>query len=284
MFYQYVDPRNTHSFAEVMKNFGYEPVLCSRTFLYVKKTLLGEVGQVYYPLNQVNIPTNLRFYEVFGLLEPLPNAQRTSSNVAIHVDLSAPSCLTSGLDKQRRWGVRKALQRGAEAYVAETKDDFNDFWTIYSATAKRRKSVVGSKSFLERAFREKNLSRLFIVEAKNQAIGAYFTLYSSDLARYLEGGFLTEFKDYHPNELGHYYALSYFQNRGLKIYDMGGAGTTPENAGFKKGWGRMITLYYCWFNRSIILAAAVKSHRRITVGMNRVRSTLKPRGMRASKS
>lgn len=274
MFYQYLDPYNTYSYAEVMKDSGYDAILCDKTFLYVKKTFLGRIGQVFYPTSSVNIPPTVRFCEIHGLLEPLPYGGMTDYNINIHVDLSTSSDIILRLDKQRRWGIRKALQRGAEAYSAETKDAFNDFWEIYSATAKRRNNVIVPKGFLERIFRKKDLAKLFIVEAKNQTIGAYFTLYSNDLARFFQSGFLLEFKYYHPNELGHYYALQYFQKKRLKVYDMGGAGKTPESAGFKIGWGKTITIYHCQFRSSKMLTAAVINHRKTKIWMGSITRAL----------
>jgi len=244
-----------------MKDNGFEARICNKTFLYVKKTFLGRIGQVYYPTSRVSIPSNVGFCDIHGLLEPLPYATKTDYNNIVHVDLSRPSdTILKWLDKQRRWGIRKALQRGAVAYCAETKDAFNDFWDMYSATAKRRNNALTSKRFLEKIFRKKDLAKLFIVEAKNQTIGAYLTLYSNELARHFHSGFLREFREFHPNELGHYHAVQYFQEKGLKVYDMGGAGKAPKSGEFKIGWGKLITIYYCQFHNSKILTIAIRNY------------------------
>jgi hypothetical protein len=109
MFYQYLDPFNTSSYADVMKDNGYDAIVCNKTFLYVKKTFLGRIGQVYYPTNRVSIPSNVRFCDIHGLLEPLPYATKTDYNNIVHVDLSRPSdTILKWLDKQRRWGNKKS--------------------------------------------------------------------------------------------------------------------------------------------------------------------------------
>jgi lipid II:glycine glycyltransferase (peptidoglycan interpeptide bridge formation enzyme) len=261
MFYQYFDPFNTSGYAEVMKDIGFDTTICGKTFLYTKKTFLGRIGQVYYPMENVSIPSSVRFCEVRGLLEPLPCAKVTDYNNIVHVDLSAsPDAIFKWLDKQRRWGIRKALERGAQVYSADTKDAFNDFWEIYQATARRRNNTLMSRKLLEKIFMKKDLARLFIVEARNRTIGAYLTIHSKDLARHFHSGFLNKFKEYHPNELGHYYAIQYFHEKGLKVYDMGGAGKTARKGDFKIGWGKLIRVYQCQFCSSRILAVVVRNY------------------------
>lgn len=265
-FYEYQDPFNTESYADVMRNNGFDAVRLNRTYLYVKRTLLGSIGQVYYPTEEVHTPLKVRLLEVQGLLDPLPNAMMTDYTNTVHVDLdNSQDAIMKSLDKTKRWGIRKALERGAQAYNPNTKDSFDDFWEIYLATAKRQNIHVMSKKFLEKVFGRKELARLFVVEAKNQTIGAYLTLYSEDLARFFYGGFLYEFRDYHPNELGHYSAIQYFHEKGLKVYDMGGAGKNPQHGDFKVGWGKLIKIYRCQFYSSKLLAKAVENYRKTKV-------------------
>jgi lipid II:glycine glycyltransferase (peptidoglycan interpeptide bridge formation enzyme) len=265
-FYEYQDPFNTESYADLMRSSGFGAVRLNRTYFYVRRTLFGSIGQVYYPTEEVRAPSKVRFLEVQGLLDPLPDAMATDYTNTVHIRLDDSfDAVTKSLNKTRRWGIRKALERGAQAYPTDTQDAFDSFWEIYMATAKRQNIHVMSREFLKRVFGIKELARLFVVEAKNQTIGAYLTLYSEDLARYFYGGFLYEFKDYHPNELGHYSAIQHFHEKGLKVYDMGGAGKNPQQGDFKVGWGKLLKIYRCQFYSSKFMAKTVENYRKAKV-------------------
>jgi lipid II:glycine glycyltransferase (peptidoglycan interpeptide bridge formation enzyme) len=246
-----------------MMERGYAAIRCERTYLYIKKTFLGKIGQVFYPMRTIETDESIKYLEVRGLLEPLPNATSTDYTNTVHIDLRRTSDeICKSLQKNKRWGVRKALERGAQAYCGETKACFDEFWGIYKATAKRKEIHVMPRKILERIFNEKEICKLFLVESRSKIIGAYMVLHSDELARFFYGGFLYEFKDYHPNELGHYTIIENLRERGLKIYDMGGTGKFPKKGDFKVGWGKIMKIYECRVYDSKFFEKAVEYYRK----------------------
>jgi lipid II:glycine glycyltransferase (peptidoglycan interpeptide bridge formation enzyme) len=244
-----------------MLDQGFDALKLDSTYLYFRKTILGYVCQIYYPRDdftvfleqpEASLDASVKVFDVKGMLEPLPNS-RTDYTFTVHVGLNDPT-----VSKERRWGIRKAVERGASCYIGTSRQDFEDFWNIYKRTMERAGIPARKKEHLEKVFSNHDLSKLFIVEADEEPIGAYLTIFSKEAARFYYGGFLYFCHDFHPNELGHGFIINHFQEQGLKVYDMGGAGKTPKKGDFKAGWGKYVKIYHCQLFKSWLLRRIIK--------------------------
>lgn len=259
MFYELVDPFNTEEYAQIMVKEGFKAFKINGTNLFVKKTILGNVGLAYYPMERFKplCPYHIDFLKIRGFIDPfIPNPSdyiKTDYTFTVHVDLENPT-----VNKDRRWGIRKAVERGASCYIGTSRQDFEDFWNIYKNTTERAGIPARKKEHLEKVFSNHDLSKLFIVEADEEPIGAYLTVFSKEVARFYYGGFYYAAHYFHPNELGHGFILNHFQEQGLKVYDMGGAGKTPKNGDFKFGWGKFVKIYHCQLCKSWLLRRLIK--------------------------
>jgi len=245
-----------------MKNQGFTALKLDSTYLYFRKTILGYVCQIYYPRDDftvfLKVPEDsldapVKVFDVKGMMEPLADASRTDYTFTVHVDLENPT-----VSKDRRWGIRKAVERGASCYIGTSRQDFEDFWNIYKRTMERAGIPARKKEHLLKVFSNHDLSKLFIVDVKKKPVGAYLTIFSKEVARFYYGGFLYESRRFHPNELGHWTIIQHFKNEGLKVYDMGGAGKTPKSGDFKFGWGNFVKIYHCQLCKSWLLRRIIK--------------------------
>lgn len=273
-FYPYIDPFNTTYYAKLRRLIGYRILEYGETKLYVKDTILGRVGQAFFPTEQIN-PKNLDFLKLLGLPEPSREADTTTFTYTIHINLQQPiNQMLASFQKNKRWGIRKAEERGAQAFFSESKQDFEEFWNIYKATVKRKRIHRISKAGLERFFKEKEFCKLLLVKAEHRTIGAYLVLHSHEVARFFYGGFLHEYRRFHPNELAHYTLVKHFHGENFKIYDMGGAGQNPRKGDFKFGWGAPVKLYSCIFAKSKLLASLINKYYITKLWLMRIKGQL----------
>lgn len=181
----------------------------------------------------------------------------------IIVDLTRPlEQIWAALDKQARWGVRKAERLGVEVSVANTWREWKEYYDLHVLHSRESHYSTDPYSFFEEMFKlhSKNMSRLFLARFNKQIIaGSLFLVYKKNMI-FLQNASLRKFLKYNPNNLIQWESIKWAKEHGVEHYDINGLPweKTPYLRGiyqYKKRWdGRVMPQYY-YLNNKILCSA-----------------------------
>lgn len=128
------------------------------------------------------------------------------------------------LDKEARWGVRKAERVGVEVEIASTLSEWRDYSHLHLIHSREKHYITYPYNFFEELFKlhDKNMARLFLARYENKTIaGSLFLVYRKNML-FLQNASLANFLKYNPNNLIQWKSIEWAFKNGVKTYDMGG--------------------------------------------------------------
>jgi lipid II:glycine glycyltransferase (peptidoglycan interpeptide bridge formation enzyme) len=155
----------------------------------------------------------------------------------IEIDLKKDlETLWNNLDKDARWGVKKAEK---EYLIFEESEDWDTFYEMYKNTLERGKVETKEKGELQ-----KLAAKLFVIKKEEKIIaGAAIKIQDRIVKLYLNAS-EKEFLKFQPNNCLYWNILKWSKENGFEIFDLGGY---QENARkgdklyeinrFKQRWG-----------------------------------------------
>lgn len=127
------------------------------------------------------------------------------------------------LNKKARNQIRQAQKNNVKVTVAESENDFLDWWNIYSKTSDRKKFISDTFNLNKELFENHHLSRLFVAKIDNKIISGNLILLSDNGIIWKLGGADQEYFEYRPNHLLQWEIIEWAKKQGFSFYDMGGA-------------------------------------------------------------
>lgn len=155
--------------------------------------------------------------------------------------------LLSGMKKNTRYSIKKAIKDGVEIKTSTSMDDFEKFWKIYMATANRQNFTPYSRDFLTKEFElffKENKAVLFFAQYQGEAISTAFIVFSNGSGFYHHGASDNHFPGITASEFVQWQAILEAKRRGMTKYNFWGV--VPETATkhpwfglskFKRGFG-----------------------------------------------
>ncbi|MFA5992290.1 MAG: peptidoglycan bridge formation glycyltransferase FemA/FemB family protein [Candidatus Pacearchaeota archaeon] len=180
----------------------------------------------------------------------------------IEIDLNrSPDELWDSLDKDARWGVKKAEKEGLTITNAANDLDWESFYEIYKETIIHGGIVPQELNSLK-----EKTSKLFLCHKDKETIaGAAITILDKRIKLFLNAS-KKDYQKYQPNNLLYWHIIKYGAENNFEIFDLGGyqLNAQPEDKlysinRFKERWGGKIVTYQVYnknpvyiFGRKII--------------------------------
>jgi lipid II:glycine glycyltransferase (peptidoglycan interpeptide bridge formation enzyme) len=234
------DPYQTDEWASIKKEYGYRVLRVDRTYVYVKKTSLGDFVEVQYPNDGADAvrralkdlkPISLSIfndlsYSGQSFVEYGPARARVTCKVEL---TQSREQLWDDLKKQNRNAIRQGEKKGCEFRIGKTDKDFALFYSVYSNLAKSKSFSKISKPVMRTAF-SSPISAVYLATVKGEPAAAAFVLLSDTVARFWYGAGSPNFYSYRPSNFLHWNIILDAKARGCTYYDLDGA--TPFKASF----------------------------------------------------
>lgn len=176
------------------------------------------------------------------------------------IDLDKPlDYIWKALDKDARRGVRKAQRLGVEAAIANTKQEWNEYYDLQMLHSRERNYTPEPSVFYEEMFKlhRKNRCRLFVAKLEKRMIAGVLCLVHRKHLIGIRSASLTDFLKYQPNNLVHWKSVEWAKENGVTVYDWDGLPLeeTKYLRGvyeYKKRWGGRVQWYYYYINNRIL--------------------------------
>ena len=178
----------------------------------------------------------------------------------IIIDLRRPLEETwSALDKKARWGVRKAERLGVKVKIANTWQEWEEYYHLHVLHSREKQYPTSPYDFFREMFklRHKNTSCLFMASyGKRPIAGSLFLVYRENMI-FLQNASQSAFLTYNPNNLIQWRSIEWAKENGVTAYDMNGLPweKTPYLRGvydYKKRWDGHVHWYYYYLNRGLL--------------------------------
>ena len=165
----------------------------------------------------------------------------------ILIDLSKDEKeLWNALDKDARWGVKKAKKENLKIEETRKQEDFDEFYEIYKQTC--RYGGINPKS-VEEIKAEKPV--FFICKKDNKIIAMTAVKLKDEKTELYLNASLHEYLKYQPNNALYWCMILWAKRKGYKYFDLGGyqLDANPEDKlyhinRFKERWGGEIKTYH----------------------------------------
>jgi hypothetical protein len=183
---------------------------------------------------------------------PLPNLTKygyrckQEDEGIVMLDLTkGPDELFKEFSGTRRTDIRNAIKRGMEVVIAGTRDEFRDYYEIYTDWCRRKNIEPHSFEIMEEALSLEN-RRLFLVRYEGKTIaGTIIRLYPGAMVEYAANNSLVEYLKLRPNDLLQWRVVEWACAEGYKRYSLGGAHLFLRRMG-----GSMLPVYRYRFDRT----------------------------------
>jgi len=181
----------------------------------------------------------------------------------IIIDLKRPlERIWHALEKEARWGVKKAERLGVKVEIAGTWKEWKEYYNLQVHHGRKKRYSTDPYSFFKEMFKlhSKGMSRLFIAKYEAQIIaGSLFLIYGKNMI-FLQNASLDAFLSYNPNNLIQWKSIVWAQENGVETYDMNGL---PLEETFylrgvyeyKKRWDGSIQWYYYYLDNRLLGSA-----------------------------
>ncbi len=141
--------------------------------------------------------------------------------------------------KVRRY-TKKSLEKNWIIETKKTDKSFDDFWKVYSDTAKRQKFATHGRDYFKKLF-DRDFSRLIVLkDDKGTPHCVWFGIIIGNTIYYLYGGNTKESFSNHGQYLMHLVAIGMGRTEGVEYYDLGGYDESKGFGKFKEGYRGII--------------------------------------------
>jgi FemAB-related protein (PEP-CTERM system-associated) len=149
---------------------------------------------------------------------------------------SSEDALWRRLPSERRNRIRRAQKHGLTAAVRDA-DALHDFYRVFAENMRELGSPVHSRRFFEEVLREFPWSKLVIVTADSEAIGAGLMLIHGGTISIPWVSSLRKHFDRYPNQLLYWEAMRFGIAQGHRILDFGRSSVGSGTYEAKRQWG-----------------------------------------------
>jgi lipid II:glycine glycyltransferase (peptidoglycan interpeptide bridge formation enzyme) len=140
------------------------------------------------------------------------------------------------MNKERRYGIRKANERGVTVSLAESRNDVFEAYALLLETHRRARFPLEPRRFFEEAFRIFHPDRLqiFVARAERQPLATSVIALEGDSAVNWYAGSVDNIatRRLYPNDATLWEAIRWSKAHGFSTFDMGGGGPPGQTGGF----------------------------------------------------
>lgn len=155
--------------------------------------------------------------------------------------------LLSNMKKRTRYSITKAVKDGVEVVISDSIENIDEFYDVYTETAKRQIFVPFSKDYIKKEFEifsKENKILLFFAKCKGEIIATAMVIYSNGSGYYHHGASTRKHSSIPASEFLQWNAILEAKKRGMKLYNFWGI-SDDDNPNhpwtgitrFKKGFG-----------------------------------------------
>jgi hypothetical protein len=132
--------------------------------------------------------------------------------------------LFKGFAPTRRTDIRNAIKRGVEVVIANTREEFKDYYDIYLGWSERKNVETSSFEVMEEALEARDNRLLFLARFENKTVaGTIIRHYPGAMIEYAANTSLPESLKLRPNDLLQWRVVEWACANNYKRYSLGGA-------------------------------------------------------------
>ena len=140
--------------------------------------------------------------------------------------------LFKNMHKKHRYNARYAMKHGVEVELAETKEDFENFYDVLKKTGLRQNYFVRPKKYYEIIWEQlhpKDMCHILTAKYEGEVLGSWMLFIYENILYYPYGGSSEEHRNlFASNALG-WESIRFGKSRECKLFDMWGAAENPED-------------------------------------------------------
>lgn len=170
-----------------------------------------------------------RIFEKHCSLSPRDEFAKGNLLLGISGDLNG---LLDNMHKKHRYNIKYAEAHGIKVRTAETEEDFDIFYRIYSSTGDRQHFFGRSRLYMKYAwetFKNAGAGDILIAEFNGTPLSAWMLFTYDNVLYYPYGGSLEDMKNIHHSTYLGWAAIKYGKEKGCTTFDMWGAATDMTN-------------------------------------------------------
>jgi hypothetical protein len=174
-------------------------------------------------------------------------AYPVSEYLTLVIDLKLTNAkIWDALGNKTRNMVRKGGKSGLTVSEASGVSEFEEWWNIYSISAKKAKFSAQSYSLIKSIFKNKNISKLLVASKDGKVVGGAFFLVNK-YPMYWLGAFDRNYSSASPGHLIIWEAICKFQEMGFRLMDLGGIAENEESSTrFKRAFSEDVRRGYVY--------------------------------------
>jgi peptidoglycan pentaglycine glycine transferase (the first glycine) len=166
-----------------------------------------------------------------------------------YLEIASPADkLLSAMHPKTRYNIKLAERKGVTVRTAGAIDDFEAFWKVMEATAKRDHIKPHSRSYYREMYRilgHTGFMKMYLAEYQGNVIAANLVVFFGDTATYLHGASGDASREVMAPYLLQWRQIQDAVSAGMKWYDFGGIAPVTADANhrwagitrFKRGFG-----------------------------------------------
>ncbi|MEM3405614.1 MAG: peptidoglycan bridge formation glycyltransferase FemA/FemB family protein [Candidatus Pacearchaeota archaeon] len=165
-------------------------------------------------------------------------------NATVIVDLTPnEEEIMKNLDKDARWGIKKAIKNNLIVEETNKEEDLKEFYKIYEKELKEKIIRVETFEHLK-----ENMDILFVCKKDNKIIAGATLKIKNNIPTLTRNASLKEYLSFHPNNLLYWNLILWSKKNGYKKLDLGGYQIKPRGNliginKFKERWGEIVYYY-----------------------------------------
>lgn len=138
-----------------------------------------EQGAAFWRVEPTQIPTNLRFIKTIDL--------QPHQTLLLDLDVSEEDILAQ-MHQKTRYNIRLAQKKGVTITEGNSPQDFNDFWSLMTATGERDDfKIHNQKHYHNLATANPNFIKLFLARYNGKCLAAGLWSFYGNKVTYLHG-------------------------------------------------------------------------------------------------
>ena len=152
----------------------------------------------------------------------------------------------------KRRHIRKAAKMGVTVSVAQTEQEFRDYYRVYEDTLRRWGTGTLNQypyRLFEQIYQQRSeATKLWVAKVNGEIVSGNLILYHNQNASYWHGATREDYFDYHPAPLLMNEIISDACQRGLRYYDFGPSGGLEGIERYKEEFGAQRKYFssYIW--------------------------------------